>query len=581
MATYVNDLRLKEIATGDESGTWGTSTNTNLELIGEALGFGTEGITTNADTHTTTVADGSTDPGRAMYLKYTGTLDSACTITIAPNTISRMQFIENGTTGSQNIIISQGTGANVTIPAGDTKAVYLDGAGSGAAVVDAFASLNTVDLKVEDDLTVTDDASIGGDATITGTLGVSGLLTANANVTLAGTTPTLTIGDAGAEDTKIVFDGNAQDFYIGLDDSADDLLIGLGSTVGTTPAISIDENVNSTFAGTINGLTLAAGSVATSTSQNFAINTPNSLRINIDSNDSATDQVFVVGHNRTDVGTTSSLLVIQEDGKVGIGTSSPDTLLNLESAAPILRGTDSDDTDKFGQIEFDNGDIVISADANSGGGYQGSSKITFCVDSGTERARINNSGDFLSNTTTAVASFYNGVSGIGFGYAGGGYGAFVRSGTNTPLYVSTNGQGSGGFIEFAQNGATRGNITYTGSATAYNTSSDYRLKENVTPIQNALSKIDTLNPINFDWKESSDNSDGFLAHEAQTVVPYAVTGVKDEVYTDENSGEEKTNGEPKYQVMDYGKLTPLLVKAIQEQQTIIEDLKARIETLEG
>ena len=56
--------------------------------------------------------------------------------------------------------------------------------------------------------------------------------------------PTLTIGDATAEDTKIVFDGNAQDFYIGLDDSADDLLIGLGSTVGTTPAIIIDENVD-------------------------------------------------------------------------------------------------------------------------------------------------------------------------------------------------------------------------------------------------------------------------------------------------------------------------------------------------
>jgi len=168
MATYVNDLRLKEIATGDESGTWGTSTNTNLELIGEALGFGTEAITTNADTHTTTVADGSTDPGRAIYLKYTGTLDSACTITIAPNTMSRMHFIENGTSGSQNIIISQGTGANVTIPPGDTKAVYLDGAGSGAAVADAFASLNTVDLKVEDDLTVTDDASIGGALTLTG-----------------------------------------------------------------------------------------------------------------------------------------------------------------------------------------------------------------------------------------------------------------------------------------------------------------------------------------------------------------------------------------------------------------------------
>jgi len=162
------------MATGDASGTWGTTTNTNLELIGEALGFGTEAITTNADTHTTTVADGSSDAGRSMYLKYTGTLDSACTITIAPNTMKRMQFIENGTSGSQNIIISQGSGANITIPPGDTKAVYLDGAGSGAAVVDAFASLSVVDLKVQDDLTVTDDLIVNGDIDLEGSIDVNG-----------------------------------------------------------------------------------------------------------------------------------------------------------------------------------------------------------------------------------------------------------------------------------------------------------------------------------------------------------------------------------------------------------------------
>ena len=174
MATYVNNLRLKEIATGDESGTWGTSTNTNLELIGEALGIGTESITTNADTHTTTVADGSTDAGRAMHLKYTGTLDSACTITIAPNTMKRVQIIENGTSGSQDIVISQGSGANITIPAGDTKVVYLDGAGSGAAVVDVFASLSVVDLKVQDDLTVTDDLIVNGDIDLEGSIDVNG-----------------------------------------------------------------------------------------------------------------------------------------------------------------------------------------------------------------------------------------------------------------------------------------------------------------------------------------------------------------------------------------------------------------------
>ena len=179
-SSYVNDLRLNEMATGDASGTWGTTTNTNLELIGEALGYGTEGITTNADTHTSTIADGATDPVRAMYVEYTGTLDSACTITIAPNTVNRMQFIENGTSGSQNIIISQGSGANITIPPGDVKAVYLDGAGSGAAVVDAFASLNVVDLKVQDDLTVTDDVIIGGDIDLEGSIDVNG--TANLDV---------------------------------------------------------------------------------------------------------------------------------------------------------------------------------------------------------------------------------------------------------------------------------------------------------------------------------------------------------------------------------------------------------------
>jgi len=171
MATYVNDLRLKEIATGDESGTWGTSTNTNLELIAEAFSFGTEAITTNADTHTTTIADGSTDPGRSIYLKYTGTLDSACTITIGPNTVSKLWFIENGTSGSQNIIISQGSGANVTIPAGDVKAVYSDGAGSGAAMVDAFTDLNLAGT------TTIDVLSASGNATIGGTLGVTGIVT--------------------------------------------------------------------------------------------------------------------------------------------------------------------------------------------------------------------------------------------------------------------------------------------------------------------------------------------------------------------------------------------------------------------
>ena len=154
--------------TGEQSGTWGTKTNTNLELIGEALGFGTEAITTNADTHDTTVADAASDAGRAMFIKYTGTLDSACTITISPNTMKRVHIIENGTSGSQNIIISQGSGGNVTIAPGTAKVLYLDGAGSGAAVIDAFAHLAAVDLTVDDDLIVSDDITLKSDSAVLG-----------------------------------------------------------------------------------------------------------------------------------------------------------------------------------------------------------------------------------------------------------------------------------------------------------------------------------------------------------------------------------------------------------------------------
>jgi len=137
-ATYVNNLRVAEPADGDAN--WGTTTNASLEIIGEALGIGSEGITTNADTHTSTVADGASDQARAFHLKYTGTLDSACTITIAPNTMKRVQIIENATSGGHSIIISQGSGANVTILNGTKRIVSLDGAGSGAAVVDVTAA---------------------------------------------------------------------------------------------------------------------------------------------------------------------------------------------------------------------------------------------------------------------------------------------------------------------------------------------------------------------------------------------------------------------------------------------------------
>jgi hypothetical protein len=255
-STFVNNLRLEEMNTGEQSGTWGTKTNTNLELIGEALGFGTEGITTNADTHTTTVADASTDPGRAMFIKYTGTLDSACTITIAPNTLSRVHIIENGTSGSQNIIISQGSGANVTIAPGTAKVVYLDGAGSGAAVVDAFAHLAAVDLTVDDDLIVSDDVTLKSDSAVLGfgaDTDTTLTHTDGTGLTLNGTNK-LTFGDAASFvqqsadgtlriDGEAIIDLNAStrvdvstDLQVGddLTLASDDAVLGFGADTDTT-----------------------------------------------------------------------------------------------------------------------------------------------------------------------------------------------------------------------------------------------------------------------------------------------------------------------------------------------------------
>jgi len=144
MATYDNDLRLKEIATGDESGTWGSSTNVNLELVAEAFSYGTEASFGSDADASSDIADGSTDPVRSLYLKVTSGVSLTATraLTLGPNTVSKLWIIENATTGSQSITVKQGSGTSVTIANGAVAVVYSDGGGSGANVVNAFTDLD-------------------------------------------------------------------------------------------------------------------------------------------------------------------------------------------------------------------------------------------------------------------------------------------------------------------------------------------------------------------------------------------------------------------------------------------------------
>tara|TARA_R100000544_G_C2220449_1_gene57216 strand:+ start:129 stop:1343 length:1215 start_codon:yes stop_codon:yes gene_type:complete len=143
-STYVNDLRLEEIGTGDQSGSWGTTTNTNLELISEAFSYGSEAIA-DASTHTITLADGASDEARSFYLKCTGG-GQACTVTIAPNTLSKVWIIENAT--SYTLTFSQGTGANVAVLASQVKMIATDGAGGGAVVYDLLTDVNLAGTTV-------------------------------------------------------------------------------------------------------------------------------------------------------------------------------------------------------------------------------------------------------------------------------------------------------------------------------------------------------------------------------------------------------------------------------------------------
>ena len=645
MATYVNDLRLKEIATGDEAGTWGTSTNTNLELIAEAFSFGTEAITTNANTHTTTIADGSTDPGRSIFLKYTGALDSDCTITIGPNTVSKLWLIENATTdsgssGPYNIIIKQGTGATVTIPNSHTKAIYSDGAGAGGAMVEAFTDLNLTDTVTisgstptltigdagaedtkivfdgnaqdfyiglddsADDLVIGKGSAVGTtpaieidenlDIKFAESIGVGQAASSTTGdivaqtMSLKGTTPTLTIGDGGEEDTKIVFDGNAQDFYIGLDDSADDLVIGKGSAVGTTPAIVIDENLKVGINEDAPTETLSVGLTAGSLS-GIGL-TLNDVNVAGFLTSSATGEVRFGGINAnyfpTFYSNNSEVARFTTAGRLGLGTTNPESQLEIVTTSSdvgtlILRNTAG--ASAFTGIAFSTnvtagrekaaiyfqethgtahfiGALVFATNSSSGGATR--------VSTSDERMRIDAAGNLGWSTTSDVADSGAGTKGVFFSqsrysFAGG-------TSTNTDGLVEFNKTNSiatnNNVFVFNLDGSFQGDIDFNGGVVRYNTTSDYRRKENVTPLENATNQLKQLKTYNFNFIDNPDfTHQGFLAHEAQEVVPNAVSGSKDAVNDD---------GKPIYQTMDNSVLVPLLVKTIQE-------LEERITTLEG
>lgn len=166
-SSYSNPLRLEEIGVGEASGTWGTLTNTTISNLATALASKSKNIASDANA-TFTMPDGSADDIRAFHLKITSaTLTATRTVTIAPNTVNKVWIIDNATTGNQSIVISQGSGASITIPNGQCKVVYTDGAGSGAAVIDALADLNLSGTTTIANASITNGTFTGSQVDIT------------------------------------------------------------------------------------------------------------------------------------------------------------------------------------------------------------------------------------------------------------------------------------------------------------------------------------------------------------------------------------------------------------------------------
>lgn len=183
------------------------------------------------------------------------------------------------------------------------------------------------------------------------------------------------------------------------------------------------------------------------------------------------------------------------------------------------------------------------------------SNLTFSTGS-TERMRISDlAGNVTINTTDTKGGHQFGVYAPGY----------------TPMYVNR-GTSTGNLVSFYYDSSFLGSISHNGSAISYNTGSDYRLKEDVQPMADSIARVMALKPVNFAWKSNGSRVDGFLAHEAQAVVPEAIVGEKDAIDED---------GNPQYQGIDQSKFVPLLTAALQEALTEIEKLKAEVAALKG
>jgi len=276
----------------------------------------------------------------------------------------------------------------------------------------------------------------------------------------------------------------------------------------------------------------------------------NGVIISAPSSNPAANRTITLNDNYAGDG---SFVTANSSGNVGLGTASPSFKLTVSS----------DENNLF--LKQNSGDHGYILDVNQGDGSLAFNRRLSGSD--TERMRIDSSGRvFVGTTSTAPHTDGSGIvihptAGVLVGVNGTHAGIFARHNSN------------GECLRFQRDNSDVGSVDVTTSGTSYNTSSDYRLKENVVAISDGIKRLKTLKPSRFNFKVDKDTTvDGFLAHEVTPVVPEAITGTKDEVDSDNN---------PIYQGIDQSKLVPLLTAALQEEVAKREALEARVAALEG
>jgi len=626
MATYVNDLRLKEIATGDESGTWGTSTNTNLELIADAFSYATKDCFASDADATETMADGVADEIRSLYLKVTSsaTLTATRTLTLAPNTVSKTWIIENATTGGQSISISQGSGANVTIPNGDTKIIYTDGAGAGAAVTDAFANLNVGDLtatNIAGTLSTAAQPNITSVGTLTGftSTGIDDNADATAitidsseNVTFTGTGQATRLGLGVAPHATAALSITTTDQHIRLNNGAELGIIELDS----------DGKINIWAHGDGETINLKTGTgsgtdVLSVVGNNVGIGTTSideKLHVQVASGDAALKLEDATSYMRIDqnsIGadtvlrfkTGSSLderMRIDSSGNVGIGTttsghplavqatSATNPQLHFETSAYgnaygtkilVASTNEAGTTSSFYNLYKTTASVNGRSDVQQHLSFVGSSAASdyqYWSTGGSERMRIDGSGNVGIGTTSPSGKLHvntgaNTTEGAPhLRLEGAGYSGFHFL-DGTAYYI---GQNSAGRALRIYSSAETAGVNLAAGGTSWGTFSDERLKENIQDIGSVIEKIKDIRCVTYNRKDVDDENKietiGFIAQD--------FIGKFDQVL--DESKVLDSDEETRYSIK-YTETIPVLLKAIQEQQTIIESLEARITALES